>query len=333
MTSATGTALPLAKKREALERIGNRNLSFRSRKEHHASRQRFRISTFRGLQAPELSRKMTKLIKSENAAIGAHEAAGRERTSIAAQLSEWGESTEDDNVSDISDKLGVMLAEIGEQEDNFAQNLEDYRSILKQIRNMEASVQPSREQRQKVTDEIAKLKYKDPSSPRLVTLEHELVRAEAQNLVAEAQLSNITRQKLKEAYDIHLAAVIERAEKQTILARHARRLLNYIDDSPVVPGDARQAYEHEPLARQILEDAENDLRGWEPSVEPITNAMGRESPTHANGVSGVNGHDEVVSEHQSDVLENVSVTEGFTQPVGSGALPAKMVVEPEPSPA
>lgn len=136
---------------------------------------------------------MTKLIKSENTAIGAHEAAGRERTSIAAQLSEWGESTEDDNVSDISDKLGVMLAEIGEQEDNFAQNLEDYRGILKQIRNMEASVQPSRDQRQKVTDEIAKLKYKDPSSPRLVTLEHELVRAEAQNLVAEAQLSNTVR--------------------------------------------------------------------------------------------------------------------------------------------
>jgi DNA repair ATPase RecN len=142
------------------------------------------------MQAPELSRKMTKLIKSENSAIGAHEAAGRERTSIAAQLSEWGESTEDDNVSDISDKLGVMLAEIGEQEDNFAQNLEDYRGILKQIRNMEASVQPSRDQRQKVTDEIAKMKYKDPSSPRLETLEHELVRAEAQNLVAEAQLSN-----------------------------------------------------------------------------------------------------------------------------------------------
>lgn len=134
---------------------------------------------------------MTKLIKSENTAIGAHEAAGRERTSIAAQLSEWGEATEDDNVSDISDKLGVLLAEIGEQEDSFAQNLEDYRGILKEIRNMEASVQPSREQRQKVTDEIAKLKYKDPSSQRLVTLEHELVRAEAQNLVAEAQLSNI----------------------------------------------------------------------------------------------------------------------------------------------
>lgn len=165
-------------------------MSIRSRRDPQAGRHRFSISTFRGIQQPDLSRKLSRLIKSENSAIGAHETAGRERASIAAQLSDWGESTEDDAISDISDKLGVMLAEIGEQEDIFAQNLEDYRGVLKHIRNMESSVQPSRDQRQKVTDEIAKLKYKDPNSNRLVTLEHELVRAEAQNLVAEAQLSN-----------------------------------------------------------------------------------------------------------------------------------------------
>jgi hypothetical protein len=168
----------------------NRNMSIRSRKEPSGGRHRFTMSTFRGMQQPELSRKLSRLIKSENSAIGAHETAGRERAAIAAALSDWGESTEDDAVSDISDKLGVMLSEIGEQEDIFAQNLEDYRGVLKHIRNMEASVQPSRDQRQKVTDEIAKLKYKDPTSTRLITLEHELVRAEAQNLVAEAQLSN-----------------------------------------------------------------------------------------------------------------------------------------------
>lgn len=170
----------------------NRNISIRSRREPASGggRHRFSISTFRGIQGPELSRKLSRLIKSENTAIGAYESAGRERTSIAGQLSEWGESTEDDAISDISDKLGVMLAEMGEQEDVFSQNLEDYRGVLKHIRNMESSVQPSRDQRQKITDEIAKLKYKDPTSTRLTTLEHELVRAEAQNLVAEAQLSN-----------------------------------------------------------------------------------------------------------------------------------------------
>ncbi|KAJ5414182.1 Sphingolipid long chain base-responsive protein LSP1 [Penicillium cosmopolitanum] len=278
----------------------NRALSIRSSRrdrENTGGRHRFSISTFRGIQAPELSRRLSRLIKSENNAIGAYEAAGRERSSIAAQLSDWGESTEDDAVSDISDKLGVMLAEIGEQEDVYAQNLEDSRGVLKHIRNMEASVQPSREQRQKVTDEIAKLKYKDPNSTRITTLEHELVRAEAQNLVAEAQLSNTTRTKLKEAYDIQLAATIERAEKQIILARHARRLLNYIDDSPLVPGDARAGYEHEVEARQVLEDAEADLRAWESTVEPVTSAArGASVSEQGEGASLINGGDSMVND-------------------------------------
>ena len=151
------------------------------------------MATLRGIQQPELSKKLFKLIKSENHAIGAYEAASRERISIASQLSDWGEATGDDSISDVSDKLGVLLSEIGEQEDLYAQNLEDSRGILKQIRNTEGSVQPSRDSKAKIADEIAKLKYKEPTSIKIPQLEQELVRAEAQNLVAEAQLTNIVR--------------------------------------------------------------------------------------------------------------------------------------------
>lgn len=251
----------------------NRALSIRSRrhKDEHkeASKHTFSIATLRGIQQSDLSKKLFKLIKTENHAIQAYDTAGRERISIATQLSDWGESTGDDSVSDISDKLGVLLSEIGEQEDLYAQNLEDYRSVLKQIRDTESSVQPSRDSKAKISDEIQKLKYKEPTSPKLVTLEQELVRAEAQNLVAEAQLTNITRQKLKEAYDLHFAATIERAEKQLILAKHARRLLNYLDDTPVVPGDVRQPFAHGVEARQVLTDAESELQNWQPSLEPV----------------------------------------------------------------
>jgi len=158
------------------------------------SRHRFTMASLRGTAQPELSKKLYTLIKTENHALSAYEAAGRERISIAGQLSDWGEATGDDALSDVADKLGVLLSEIGEQEESFAQNLEDYRAILKQIRNTEASVQPSRDARQKVADEIAKLKYKEPESARIPTLEQELVRHEAQNLVAEAQLNNIVRE-------------------------------------------------------------------------------------------------------------------------------------------
>ena len=147
-----------------------------------------------------MSKKLYKLIKSENHLISNYEAAGKERLSIATQLSDWGESTNDDAISDISDKVGVLLSEIGEQEDLYAHNIDDSRAILKAIRNTEKSVQPSRDHKSKLMDEIAKLKVKEPASAKLVTLEQELVRAEAENLVAEAQLTNIVRSTLLLSY-------------------------------------------------------------------------------------------------------------------------------------
>lgn len=175
----------------------NRSLSFRSGKQSGrgpastTSRPGLSFSSLRGSVQPDLSRKLFKLIKSENNLVSAHEAAGRERVSIATQLSDWGEQTGDDAVSDLSDKVGVILSELGEQEDTYAHALDDSRSLLKSIRNTEKSVQPSRDSKAKIADEIQKIKIKEPQSPKLVVLEQELIRAEAENLVAEAQLTNV----------------------------------------------------------------------------------------------------------------------------------------------
>ncbi|KAK6842067.1 sphingolipid long chain base-responsive protein [Apiospora arundinis] len=263
----------------------NRGLSIRSKNRdgggsnqtsptHH--RKGFTFASLRGSIQPELSRKLYRVIKSSNNLVSAHENAGRERTNIATQLSEWGEQTGDEGVSDISDKVGVILSELGDVEDNYAHSLEDARGVLKTIRNTEKSVQPSRDSKAKIADDIQKIKLKEPQSTRLVVLEQELIRAEAENLVAEAQLTNVTRQKLKEAYAAEFAAVIERAEKQIILAQHGRRLLSLLDDSPVTPGDEGHQYHEGSAARQILNDAEDDLRKWEPDLEaePVSNTTG-----------------------------------------------------------
>jgi hypothetical protein len=116
-----------------------------------------------------------------------------------------------------------------------------------------------------------------------VTLEQELVRAEAQSLVAEAQLTNITRQKFKEAYDIHTAAVIERAEKQILLATQARQLINLLDDTPIVPGEERPAYTNAESARQTLNDAEEGLRAWQPRHASI---LSQSSKLGSNAMPG-----------------------------------------------
>lgn len=60
------------------------------------------------------------------------------------QLSIWGEECDED-VSDVSDKLGVLVYEVGELEDQFIDKYDQYRVTVKSIRNIEASVQPSRD--------------------------------------------------------------------------------------------------------------------------------------------------------------------------------------------
>lgn len=173
----------------------------------------------------------------------------------------WGEGCDED-VSDVTDKLGVLIYEMGELEDQFVDRYDQYRVTIKSIRNIEASVQPSRDRKQKITDQIAQLKYKEPNSPRIVVLEQELVRAEAESLVAEAQLSNITREKLKAAFTYQFDAIREHCEKVAIIAGYGKHLLELVDDTPVTPGETRQAYDGYEASKAIIQDCEDALTNW-----------------------------------------------------------------------
>lgn len=214
-----------------------------------------------GAFGPDLAKKLSQLVKMEKNAMRSMEMVGRERMEVAQQLSIWGEACDDD-VSDVTDKLGVLIYEIGELEDQFVDRYDQYRVTIKSIRNIEASVQPSRDRKQKITDQIAQLKYKEPNSPRIVVLEQELVRAEAESLVAEAQLSNITREKLKAAFTYQFDALREHSEKIAIIAGFGKHLLELVDDTPVTPGETRNAYDGYDASKAIIQDCEDALTNW-----------------------------------------------------------------------
>jgi len=206
------------------------------------------------------------------------ELVGRERMEVAQQLSIWGEACDDD-VSDVTDKLGVLLYEIGELEDQYVDRYDQYRVTIKSIRNIEASVQPSRDRKQKITDQIAQLKYKEPQSPRIVVLEQELVRAEAESLVAEAQLSNITREKLKAAYTYQFDALREHCEKLAIIAGYGKHMLELVDDTPVTPGETRPAYDGYEASKAIIQDCEDALTNWVTKNAAVSSKLSTRSRT------------------------------------------------------
>ncbi|XXH05636.1 hypothetical protein Hte_012071 [Hypoxylon texense] len=214
-----------------------------------------------GAFGPDLAKKLTQLVKMEKNVMRSLELVAKERMEVAQQLSLWGEAGDED-VSDVTDKLGVLLYEIGELEDQYVDRYDQYRVTMKSIRNIEASVQPSRDRKQKIADQIAQLKYKEPNSPKIVVLEQELVRAEAESLVAEAQLSNITREKLKSAYAYQFDALQEHCEKVAIIAGYGKHLLELIDDTPVTPGETRAAYDGYEASKAIIQDCEDALTNW-----------------------------------------------------------------------
>ncbi|EPX71827.1 protein kinase inhibitor [Schizosaccharomyces octosporus yFS286] len=220
--------------------------------------------------SPDLAKRLAVLVKMEKNIMTSMVQVTRGRRDAARQLSYWGEDCDDD-ISDVTDKLGVLFYEVAELENYLIDRHDQYRVTLKSIRNIEASVQPSREKKQKLLDQIYMLKHKDPESPRLVTMEQELVREEAACLVAEAQLSNTTREKFKQAMVYNLDALHEHAEKLGLISTYGRHLLNLIDDTPVTPGEARPAYDGYETSRQIVMDAEQSLSNWVPSNQAPVN--------------------------------------------------------------
>ncbi|KAF9884812.1 hypothetical protein FE257_001228 [Aspergillus nanangensis] len=231
-----------------------------------------------GVFGPDLAKKLSQLVKMEKNVMRSLEMVAKERMETAQQLSIWGEGCDED-VSDVTDKMGVLLYEIGELEDLYVDRYDQYRVTIKSIRNIEASVQPSRDRKQKITDEIAKLKYRDPNSARIVVLEQELVRAEAESLVAEAQLSNITREKLKAAFQYQFDALREHSEKVAIIAGYGKHLLDLVDDTPVTPGETRTAYDGYDASKAIIQDCEGALANWVTSKAAVKSNMSTRART------------------------------------------------------
>lgn len=114
------------------------------------------------------------------------------------------------------------------------------------------------------------MRSKDPESPKLELLEQQLVRVEAESLVAEAQLSNVTRVKLKSAFTQKFDAIREHGEKMSLIASYGKHLLDLVDANPVTPGQTRPEYDGHLASSAIMTECEDALSKWTASASPLT---------------------------------------------------------------
>lgn len=137
-------------------------------------------------------------------------------------------------------------------------------------------------------------------------LEQELVRAEAESLVAEAQLSNITREKLKAAYTYQFDALREHCEKLAIIAGYGKHLLELVDDTPVTPGETRAAYDGYEASKAIIQDCEDALTNWVTSNAAVSSNLSTRARTlsqrrrnRGNDAHDLSGQDQAMNDRES----------------------------------
>ncbi|EPY51722.1 protein kinase inhibitor [Schizosaccharomyces cryophilus OY26] len=235
-----------------------------------------------GMFTPEMAKRLAALVKMEKGMLRTYEVLADERKACANQLSYWGEDCDDD-ISDISDKIGVLLYQIGEQEDHMIDKHDQYRVSLKTIRNIEANVQPARQRKEKLLNAIYEMRQREPDSPKLISMEQELVREEAACLVADAQLTNITRENFKLAMNINISTLLEHSEKIAVLCGYAKKILDLLDDTPITPGEPRPIYDGYDITKDYVLEAEKEVSNWQsPFVpsEPLTDIDGLPIQSH-----------------------------------------------------
>lgn len=110
--------------------------------------------------------------------------------------------------------------------------------------------------------------------------------------------------------------------------------MNLVDDTPIVPGDLHPPFAGTEEARQVLNDAEDDLRNYELHVEPITSSsgnlgVGAMPGAPVGGNAAVSVHDTTQYQDTVGTSEDGRYAESSVQGTDAGSQPPYPVSEAE----
>lgn len=244
----------------------------------------------------EATKNIQMIIKTEKNTKTSFDNISKERFEAAKRVFMWGHE-EDHDLQDVTDRLSLLIHRMGEIEATFATQFEQYRTALKDIRNFEANLNPTREKHKKTVREIAETKKGHPQSTKLPELEANLEILEQQSLQGETQLANLKRNTLKAAFTTQFDALIEESEKLAIIGGYGKQLLAQLDTTQYSVGQQRKPYEGANVTKQIMADAKQELASWKPSTSkprPLSGAI--DNDAYSGSVHGQNALQEVKGE-------------------------------------
>ncbi|CAG8436064.1 hypothetical protein RhiirA5_453817 [Rhizophagus irregularis] len=167
-----------------------------------------------------------------------------EQSEAAKYLAIWGKS-EGADLSDITEKYGLLITKLSETESVLADRYSQYRGHLKDIRGREEAMKDQRLKKEALWNKIEKEERK----------------------AKETSLEDFKRQKLQTALLIQLDALLEFGEKIIIIANYSRDIVEQISTETTPPDEPRKTYTGQEKTSQAISNASAALSAWTPKLQ------------------------------------------------------------------
>ncbi|CAI2182320.1 14378_t:CDS:2 [Funneliformis geosporum] len=208
---------------------------------------------------------LTKLLTAERGVCDSLSTLTYEQNETAKYLSIWGKS-EGADLSDITEKLAILIAKLSESEGTLAKRYAQYRGHLKDIRSREETMREQRLKKESLWNKIEKEERKASHSKRPEVAEQKLkdFQKELEKVDRESLEADFKRQKLQTALLLQLDAFLEFGEKLIIIANNSKDIVEQISTETTTPGESRKTYTGYEKTSQAISNATVALSTWTP---------------------------------------------------------------------
>lgn len=155
----------------------------------------------------------------------------------------------------------------------FQDSVDQYRETLKSISVKESSLQPGRDQKRKIKDQIERLQNSYSSMDKLNNLKEQLAQLEEFTAPDEAEMNNFKRIATREGLYLLLNGMHAMASKSDIISTFGKYIVDELDVEPVKVGEERRPYEKAEKTKRIQDDAERAIEQWNPDKAKVRRTL------------------------------------------------------------
>ncbi|KAI9483000.1 MAG: Eisosome component PIL1-domain-containing protein [Benjaminiella poitrasii] len=178
-----------------------------------------------------------------------------------------------DDLTDVTQKMGHLLIEWSNIIMEFSEAIEQYRETLISISTKEAILQPGRDQKRKLKDNIERLQSSFSSMDKVNSYKEQLEQLEKFTEPDEIEMSNFKRIATREALYLLLNGMHAMASKTDIISTFGKYIVDELDVQPVEVGQERPQYLAEEKTKRIEEDTMRAIAGWRPDRAKVRRTL------------------------------------------------------------